>query len=316
MTTTPKLLLPAVAAAGLALLGGCRTPAAVTPAAVTLTGSAAPEAAAPTSADPAAVLPGVDLEGLSPEQRKIVAEFALQNFCPCGCPHTVSSCLRTHQGCKHAPRTARLAIRLVRAGAGLADVRRLVDEYFASFDRRVRLDVADFGPPLGDAAAPATLVEFSDFACPFCRALRPTLEAFVTARVDRVKLFYKPFPIEAHPGAVDAAEAVEWARDAGIFWPMHDALFASPGHSIDQLATAARQAGGDAGDLRDAVQAKRHADRIRASQAEGRRAGMKGTPTLFLNGRLLTLPDYSEETLEMVLEDEEEWQAHHGWERD
>ena len=43
---------------------------------------------------------------------------------------------------------------------------------------------------------------------------------------------------------------------------------------------------------------------------------MRGTPTLFLNGRMLTLPDYSEETLEMVLEDEEEWQAHHGWERD
>ncbi len=311
MTCTPKLLLPAVAAATLALLAGCRTPAAGTP-----TSPAGAGAAAPTSADPAAVLPGVDLEGLSPEQRKIVAEFALQDFCPCGCPHTVSSCLRTHQTCKHAPRTARLAIRLVRAGAGLADVRRLVDEYYASFDHRVRLDVGDFGPPLGDAAAPLTLVEFSDFACPFCRALRPTLEAFVTAHADRVKLFYKPFPIEAHPGAADAAEAVEWARDAGIFWPMHDALFASPGHSMDQLAAAARQVGGDPGDLRDAVQTRRHADRIRASQAEGRAAGMKGTPTLFLNGRLLTLPDYSEDTLEMVLEDEEEWQAHHGWERD
>ena len=43
---------------------------------------------------------------------------------------------------------------------------------------------------------------------------------------------------------------------------------------------------------------------------------MRGTPTLFMNGRLLTLPDYSEETLEMALQDEEEWQAHHGWERD
>lgn len=310
MTFRPKLLLPAAAAAALAL-GGCRTPAtSAQPAA------AASPATAPTSADPAAVLPGVDLEGLSPEQRKLVADFALQEFCPCGCPHTVSSCLRTHQSCKHAARAAHLAIRLVRAGAGLADTRRLVNEYYASFDRRVRLSVTDFGPPLGDPDAPATLVEFSDFACPFCRALRPTLEAFVTARTDRVKLFYKPFPIEAHPGAADAAEAVEWARDAGIFWPMHDALFTSPGHSLDQLAVAARQVGGDPGDLRDAVQARRHADRIRASQAEGRAAGMRGTPTLFLNGRMLTLPDYSEETLEMVLEDEEEWQAHHGWERD
>jgi protein-disulfide isomerase len=312
MTFAPKTLLPAVVAFAVIALGGCRTSAGAAP------GAAAPGVAAPapSAADPAAVLPGVELEGLSPEQQRVVAEYALQEFCPCGCPHTVSSCLRTHQGCKHGPRTARLAVRLARAGAGTADLRRFVNEYHASFDRRVRLDLTDFGPPLGKAEAPVTIVEFSDFTCPFCRGLRPTLEAFVTARADRVKLLYKPFPIEAHPGAAEAAEAVEWARDQGIFWPMHDALFVSPGHSLDQLAALARELGGDPGDLRDAVQGRRHADRIRASMSEGRAAGMRGTPTLFMNGRLLTLPDYSEETLEMALQDEEEWQAHHGWERD
>lgn len=312
MTFAPKILLSALVALALA---ACRTSAG---GAAPAGGAAAPgaEAPAPTAADPAAVLPGVDLEGLTPEQRRVVAGYALEEFCPCGCPHTVSSCLRTHQGCKHAPRTAQLAVRLARAGAGPADLRRFVNEYHASFDRRAGLDLADFGPPLGSAEAPITIVEFSDFTCPFCRALRPTLEAFVTTRADRVKLVYKPFPIEGHPGAPEAAEAVEWARDQGIFWPMHDALFTSPGHSLEQLAALARELGADPGDLRDAVQGRRHADRIRKSVSEGRAAGMKGTPTLFMNGRLLTLPDYSEETLEMALQDEEEWQAHRGWERD
>lgn len=308
MTSPAKSILPALAAVLLSL-GGCRTPSSV---GATPAGDAAP----PTAADPGAALPGVDLEGLSPEQQRQVAEFALEEFCPCGCPHTVSSCLRTHADCKHAPRTARLAVRLARAGAGPADLRRFVNEYHASFDRRARLELDGFGPPLGNPDAPVTIVEYSDFTCPFCQALRPVLEAFVSARADRVKLFYKPFPIEAHPGAAEAAEAVEWARDQEIFWPMHDALFTTQDHSLDRLAALAGELGGDPGDLRDAVQSRRNAGRIRASQAEGRAAGMKGTPTLFMNGRLLTIPDYSEETLEMALEDEEEWQAHRGWKRD
>ncbi len=310
--------LPPLLAAACALPACASKPAAVPPAAAASPAAAAPSGPAPTADDPAAVLPGVSLDGLSPEQQRVLAEFALSEYCYCGCPHTLSECLRVHKGCKHAPRMVALAARLIRAGArDREDLSRAMTAYYASFDKRVRLDVADFGPPLGDASAPVTLVEFSDFTCPYCQAVRPALERFVTENASRVKLFYKPFPIESHPGAFDMAEAGEWAREHGLFWPMHDALFTNPHEtSTDALADHARELGGDPGDLRAAVESKRYEARIRASQAEGRAAGMRGTPTIFIDGRMLGLPDSSAETLEFTLEDEEEWQKHHGFERD
>jgi protein-disulfide isomerase len=147
--------------------------------------------------------------------------------------------------------------------------------------------------------------------------MRPVLESFVDARPGRVKLVFKPFPIESHPGALELAQAGEWARGQKLFWPMHDALFASPGsHSVDELARIAQEAGGDPESLRAALGDGRYVPKIRASQAEAREVGIKGTPSLFLNGRSLVLMDYSEEGLELTLQDEEEWTKHGGWQRD
>jgi protein-disulfide isomerase len=266
----------------------------------------------------AAELRGVDVSGLSDAQRATLAAFARDAFCYCGCPHTLAQCLREHPTCRHAPRMARLAVRLLRAGASKDELAKTVAGYYASFDRRKKLDVARFGPPLGDPAAPVTAVEFSDFTCPFCQRVRPMLEAFVRERASRVKLFYKPFPIESHPGALEAAQAAEWARAHDRFWPMHDALFESPhaAASPDELADLVREVGGDPADLRAALDEKRHLKAVRESQAEARAAGIRGTPTLFLNGRMLILSDFSDEGLEETLADEEEWLRHRGWERD
>ena len=189
--------------------------------------------------------------------------------------------------------------------------------YYSSFDRRTRMDVAAYGPPLGEEAAPITLVEYSDFTCPFCQSFRPTLEAFVAAHPGRVKLYFKPFPIESHPGALDAAMAGEWGRKQGAFWKLHDALFALPGHGLDAMAEAADELGLDASDLRDAVTSRRLEPQVRASQAEASLAGVHGTPTLFMNGRLLSLPANNAAWLEFTLEDEEEWLRNKGkWDKD
>lgn len=263
--------------------------------------------------DPQAVLPGVALDGLSPEQQRAVAELALDEFCYCGCPHTLSSCLREHTSCTHAPRMAAHAVRLARAGAG--DLRRQLSAYYAAFDRRAKLATSGFEPALGDQAAPVAIVEYSDFTCPYCRAFRPQLEAFVDKHAGRVKLYFKPFPIESHEHALEAAQAVEWAREKGFFWQMHDRLFESEGAlAVDDLADHASSLGGDAEELRAALADGRYLARIQASQLEARNAGLRGTPTLFMNGRLLT--DLSEEGLEQALRDEEEWQQHRGWARD
>lgn len=303
-------LLVALAAAALVACAGRASSGTAPP------GAASAAASPPVSAsEPQAVLPGVDLEGLSTEQQRAVAEFALDEFCYCGCPHTISSCLREHQGCSHAPRMASQAVRLARGGATKADILKQVTAYYAAFDRRADLTVKAFGPPLGEESAPIALVEFSDFTCPYCKGFRPQLEAFVEKHAGRVKLYFKPFPIESHPNAVEAAQAGEWAREKGLFWPMHDRMFESaPALAVDDLAEHAAAVGGDAEDLRAALAEGRYRGKIQVSQAEARNAGIKGTPTVFMNGRLLT--DLSEEALEQALRDEEEWQQHHGWTRD
>jgi protein-disulfide isomerase len=282
--------------------------------AAALLGAAAVRAAEPPAGD---ALPAAIVEGLSAEQRRVLAGWAKEAFCYCGCPHTLDQCLREHRTCRHAPRMAALGARLVRAGAKKADLGRTVGAYYASFDKRVRLDVARFGPPLGSPNAPVTLVEFSDFTCPYCQIVRPGLEAFVQARADRVKLVYKPFPIESHPGALEKAQAGEFAREKGRFWAMHDALFEhADAHSVDELADLAAALGLDAAELRAALEDRRFVPKIREAQAEARAAGIRGTPTLFVNGRMLVLPDFSDEGLDFTVEDELEWQKQRGWERD
>jgi protein-disulfide isomerase len=299
--------------AAIGALPGCASRAPSAPPAPA--SSATSGAAAPTADDPAAVLPGIDLDGLTPEQQRSVAELALSEFCYCGCPHTVSGCLREHASCDHAKRMATQAVRLARGGAKRADLQRILADYYAGFDRRARLDVAAYGPPLGDEQAPVTLVEFSDFTCPFCKQFRPTLEAFVQAHAGRVKLYYKPFPIQGHPYAVEAAQAVEWAREHGIFWPLHDRLFEAEGElSPEVLAGHVEALGGDGDALTSALTAGTFRRRVEAAQAEGRAAGMRGTPTLFMNGR--RLPDLGEDALEHALADEEEWLKSGGWARD
>ena len=267
-------------------------------------------------------LPGLEALALDAKQAVVIEEYARKAYCHCGCPHTVAGCLRRHAECKHAPRTLAMAARLVRAGATLRDVERDLATYHGSFERsrRVKLDLAEFGPPLGATSAPVTLVEVSDFTCPYCRALRPVLEELVGSSGGRVKLHYKPFPIASHARSREAALAAEWARDLGKFWEMHDRLFENPRALSDEdLAAHARALGGDPDDLARAIAEGRHEARVRASQAEARRAGLTGTPTLFIDGRRLNLVVAVEDMADLLratLEDEEEWRQRERWAKD
>lgn len=257
----------------------------------------------------------VGATSLTPPQRAVLAKVLSEEFCYCGCPHTLLGCLTEHKGCKHAPRMAALASRMAGMGLGPGEILKVLTDYYASFDRskRVPLDVGSAGPPLGDPKAPVTLVEFADFQCPFCQQLRPRLEEFVKRNPGRVKLVFKPFPLPNHPRAQEAAEAVEWARDKGIFWQMHDAMFEQPNALDDEsLVAMARRFGKDGEDLRKALAERRFRAKVQAIQAEGRRAGLAGTPTVFINGRKHVIPDYSDTVLEFVLSDEEEW-LKGGW---
>jgi len=296
----------------------------VAPAAASPASAASPAAASAAPAPPTGPAPldwssipaTVGAESLPPAQKVVLGRVLEESFCYCGCPHTLLGCLTGHAGCEHAPRMAALAARLAGLGLAASDIQRSLADYYASFDRpkRAKLDVTAFGPPLGDPAAPITIVEFSDFQCPFCKQFRSKLEAFVERNKGRVKLYYKPFPLQNHPRAMEAAEAAEWARDQGIFWAFHDALYENAkALDDDSLAALATRLGKDGEDLKKSLRDQRFRAKVVDAQAEARRAGLPGTPTLYFNGRRHLIPDFSDTILEFTVDDEEEWTKANGW---
>lgn len=257
----------------------------------------------------------VGVSTLTPPQKDALARVLADEFCYCGCPHTLLGCITEHKECSHAPRMAALAARLAGMGLSSNEILRILTDYYASFDKtkRGRFEISALGAPLGDPKAPVTFLEFADFECPFCQQLRPKLEAFVKNNPGRVKLVFRPFPLPGHPNAEPAAEAVEWARDQGIFWPFHDRMFDNPKKlDVDSLVAIAEDLGKDGASLRKALAERKYRDRVQSGLIEGRRAGVLGTPTIFINGRRHVIPDYSDTVLEFVLEDEEQW-LKSGW---
>jgi protein-disulfide isomerase len=140
----------------------------------------------------------------------------------------------------------------------------------------------------GPAAAPVTIVEFSDYQCPYCRRAEQVLGHVLVEFAGKVRLVYKDFPLSFHSRALPAALAARCAAEGGRFWEYHDLLFAGPAAPArgDLVTYAVRL------DLpRDVfvacLDSGRSADAVKADVDEGRAAGVTGTPTFFINGRRL-----------------------------
>ena len=137
----------------------------------------------------------------------------------------------------------------------------------------------------GHVDAPITVVEYGDFECPYCGAAAPVLRKLIDGSGGQVRLVFRHFPLfRKHPFALTAALAAEAAGDK--FWPMHDLLFAHQAKLTDpDLAVYARKVG--AGEVTgEAAQLFQPA--VQADYAAGVADGARGTPTLFVNGRLYT----------------------------
>lgn len=129
------------------------------------------------------------------------------------------------------------------------------------------------------------LVEYGDFQCPYCRDAVPSLNR-VLARLDgRVRLVFRHFPVTSkHPNAQRAAQAAEAAAQQGLFWEMHDVLFAAPRDALEDadLIGYARDIGLDAGRFEHDLEAA--ADRVAEDRASGEASGVTGTPAFFVAG--------------------------------
>jgi protein-disulfide isomerase len=159
----------------------------------------------------------------------------------------------------------------------------------AGFESRLeppRFEIAGDGPSLGPADAPITLVEFSDYQCPFCKSAERLVQEVVERYPTQVRVVFRHFPLDnIHPQARGAAEAAGCAGDQGKFWEYHKILFhRAPKLGEEELKDYASSAGLDRAAFDACVAEKKHAATVQADLEAGQKIGVAGTPAFYVNG--------------------------------
>ena len=150
-------------------------------------------------------------------------------------------------------------------------------------------------PSLGNANAAVTIIAFTDYQCPSCAAIHPSLERLVKENGNKVRLVARDFPLSQHVDAFKAAEAAEAAREQGKYWEYVQVLLQNQSSlSVEKLKSFATQLGLDRTRFDGALDSRKFAEMVQTDLDDGIRLGLKGTPSLFINGRRVTAKSYEE----------------------
>ena len=160
-----------------------------------------------------------------------------------------------------------------------------------SSDQRVDVAIQDEDPTLGPSEAPVTIIEFSDFECPFCQSFVPAVKQALATYKDQVRLVYKDFPLEqihtqAKPAAIAAQCVADLAGDKAFF-EFHDGLFERQSELGPKLFTelAKNIDGLEQAEFQQCVDQERTRNEVEDDYQAGLKAGVKGTPATYVNGR-------------------------------
>lgn len=226
----------------------------------------------------------VDVSQLTDAERDVWIGLINEQLSPCGDPVSVGRCVNERSACPRCVPAARYLARLVADGAERVEIQ---DHYRARFNETpTTLALPGDSPVRGAAMATVTIVEYSDFQCPFCGRAHPVLVEALRELAGKVKVAFKHYPLSGHVRAMPAARAAEAARLQGKFWEMHDLLFehqlALEDADLERYAT---QLGLDMERFRADVASPAVQQRIEADRAQGGSVGVEATPTLIINGR-------------------------------
>jgi protein-disulfide isomerase len=146
-------------------------------------------------------------------------------------------------------------------------------------------------PVKGPANAPVTIIEFTDFQCPWCKRSQDSVKAVEQAYGDKIKLVDRMFPLtQMHPRAMPSAEAAFCAKEQGKYWEMRDKLFVSQTMSDDDFKQFAKDLGLNEKKFDKCLAEKKYDSIIQGDMADGQRFGVRGTPTFFVNGLQTSFP--------------------------
>ncbi len=180
-----------------------------------------------------------------------------------------------------------------------AKVRQAMEQYLSQLKANAKIQIT-LSPPRvqvaddprrarGNVNAAVSIVEFSDYHCPFCKQAETVVAEVFTKYDGQVRLVYRDFPLDnLHPHARAAAEAASCAGDQGKFWEYHDALFTNtPKASAEDLKGYAAMIGLDAAQFERCLNENTHRGRVQRDVEEATKLGLTGTPAFFINGRFL-----------------------------
>ncbi len=260
----------------------------------------------------------VALGALDPGARQQALSILNSSPCTCGCRHTLASCRVADAGCDSSRALAHEVVRRTQAGEDESQVRAYLraQPVLPPAHRQARPQPAVRSRPPGDTRPPAadglvldervydipidgaptrgpegasvTIVEFSDFQCPFCAQSQPLLDELLNAHMADVRLVFKHFPLPSHLNARGAALAALAAQEQGQFWAMHDLLFTNRS-SLERpsLVLMARKLGLDLERFESDMDSAPLQERLERDLAHGRAAELTGTPMFYVNGRKL-----------------------------
>lgn len=244
----------------------------------------------------------VDVSDLSRSERRVWVELINDQLSPCGEPVSVGRCVSEGRSCRACVPAARYLVRLIQEGYERQEVEEL---YGLRYDEESALEIDVNGAPgRGSPMAQVTIVEFSDFECPYCGRAHPIIQQVLREFEGRVRVVFKNYPLSRHPHAMPAARAAVAAGNQDRFWEMHDLLFEhqqqlEPEH-VDRYA---EEIGLDMDRFHADLEATATQDRVEADQEQGHDLGVEATPSFFVNGRRFREPpsalsDYVREALD------------------
>jgi protein-disulfide isomerase len=262
-------------------------------AAITLAAQTPSAATAPSPADAwktSETLGNVDLSGLTAVQKRAVLKIVREQDCSCQCGMKTAECIMKDQNCSYSRALAKIAIQGVKDGKTLIEISKLMDASPKAHRPKLLeapVTIAVDGAPVrGPADARITLVEFSDFECPFCSAAVKQVDIVMAAYPNDIKLIYKQFPLSMHPHAELSAEASLAAREQGKFWEMYEVLF----KNFRQLSRAnilawAKELGLNVDKFKADLDSGKYKKEVEKDLADGEAAGVYGTPAFYINGK-------------------------------
>jgi protein-disulfide isomerase len=234
-------------------------------------------------------LESLDTAGYSATQKKVLAQVLQTQNCTCGCNWSIAKCREDDPKCGVSRALLNLVIKDLKGGMDekqiVADLKAHESDPPPVFDDPVTLNIQG-DPVIGPENAKVTIVEFSDFQCPYCAAAAVQAKMVLEKFPNDVRLVFKQFPLDNHSQAFVAAEAAVAAHAQGKFWEMHNILYANYRTITPQnILVWAKTIGLDYKRLASEVDSGKYKEAVENEVKQGEIAGVQGTPSFFFNGR-------------------------------